>query len=240
MTETNDSVGTEKRDVHICWNCSQPVSGEPFCSCCSNIQPLPDNSDNFGVLGLRFKRLSLDVESLEDAFYALSRQFHPDRYQNRSPRERQIAEERSASLNVAYRTLRDPVSRTEYLLALESGSHEELLGQPPGELLLEVMEVQETIEAYRSSREESRRVLEDSLRETLLELEDQCARITEELEGSFFLWDRSVLEEGSQAARGSLLEGFRELLGKRRYFKTTIKDIQAALAGQPAPARHGD
>lgn len=210
-----------------------------MCPCCSKIQPLRESTDNFQVLGLDSRRLSLDTESLEEAFYALSRQVHPDRYQGLSPAERRMAEERSAALNVAYRTLRDPVARTEYLLELEGASGGEAQGRPGAGLLMEVMEVQETIEAYRGSEGPEREALGESLQGSLQELEARIRETAGELEEAFGLWDRSVLEEGSGQAKGALLERFGELLARRRYLATATRDIRAALASGPAPEGNG-
>ena len=55
-------------------------------------------------------------EQLQSKFYELSRQLHPDRFARKPEPERQLALESSSFLNDAYRTLRDPVKRAEYVL----------------------------------------------------------------------------------------------------------------------------
>jgi molecular chaperone HscB len=59
------------------------------------------------------------ASDLEQRFRSLSRQFHPDYFYNAEPAERRASLERSSYLNDAYRTLRQPISRVEYLLQLE-------------------------------------------------------------------------------------------------------------------------
>jgi molecular chaperone HscB len=71
--------------------------------------------DYFEFFGLE-PRLALDAADLEERFYRLSRQLHPDRCARGTPAEQQRALEAAAELNDAYRTLRDPVARAEYVL----------------------------------------------------------------------------------------------------------------------------
>ena len=67
-------------------------------------------------------KLNLDAAELERRFRTLSRQFHPDYFYKASPAERRASLERSSYLNDAYRTLRNLIARTEYLLGLEGYS----------------------------------------------------------------------------------------------------------------------
>ena len=89
-----------------------------FCPQCTKILTLGRHGDYFSFLGLP-RKLNLDVADLEQRFRALSRQFHPDFFYNATPAERRASLERSSYLNDAYRTLRQPMSRIEYLLDLE-------------------------------------------------------------------------------------------------------------------------
>ena len=65
------------------------------------------------------------TRQLEREFYALSRKLHPDVYSRASAREQAWSLEKTSQLNDAYRTLKDPISRTEYLLMLEGIQLEE-------------------------------------------------------------------------------------------------------------------
>ncbi len=77
------------------------------------MNPPPKNYYDF--FGLEH-RLDLDLRDLEKRFYALSREHHPDRYTLKGREEQQRALDATAILNDAYRTLRDPLARAEYLL----------------------------------------------------------------------------------------------------------------------------
>ena len=234
------TIETNKHTDHLCWSCYQPTGGKPFCPDCLWVQLHQHEADYFSILGLDARRMSLEPESLEEAFYALSRLVHPDHYQTRNPKERRITEECAALVNVAYRTLRDPIARTEYLLELETGSPQEHRDQPPAELLSQLMDIEEIVEAYQGSGGAERGALKDSLKEVHRSLEARREATETELHETFELWDRLVLEEGSEEPRASLLKRLRELLHHRSYLTTTIRDISAALAGGPRPEPVGD
>ena len=103
------------------------------------VRPLPD-SRYFELFGLE-PRLDLDSKALEQRFFQLSRQWHPDLFARKPEAERQQALDRTAELNDAYRTLKHPVKRAEYLV----GSDEKVV--PPPELLEEVFELNMALES---------------------------------------------------------------------------------------------
>src|SRR6476469_8227451 len=72
-------------------------------------------SDYFDFFSLP-RKLNLDLKDLESRFYALSKQWHPDRFARGTAEEQKASEIATATLNDGYRTLRDPVARAEYLL----------------------------------------------------------------------------------------------------------------------------
>src|SRR5262245_30849367 len=110
--------------------------------------------DYFEVFGLP-RKLQVDEEELRRRFYELSRRHHPDFHQLAGEREQASALARSALVNRAYRALRDPIARVEYLLALEEGRDSRegsaLKPKAPRDLLAEMLEVQEALEEARTS-----------------------------------------------------------------------------------------
>ena len=101
-----------------CWSCSIGHNDSTlFCPHCSKIQP-PPGCDFFQVFGLE-RRFQVDLSLLEHEFHRLSRKVHPDRFARAGENERQWSLADTALLNDAYRTLKDPLHRTEYLLKLE-------------------------------------------------------------------------------------------------------------------------
>jgi molecular chaperone HscB len=144
--------------VQICRSCG---GGAPvdlhFCPQCTRILTLARQGDYFAFMGVP-RRLNLDLADLEQRFRALSRQFHPDYFYNASPAERIASLERSSYLNDAYRTLKQPISRTAYLLELEGAWTSADRGdgaaskQVPPALLEEVFALNEELDEIRDLR----------------------------------------------------------------------------------------
>src|SRR5579863_6605496 len=107
---------------HSCWSCGS-MRAAHFCESCGKVQP-PAPVDYFAFFGLP-RKLTLDVAVLEKDFYELSRKLHPDLNAQSGSQEQEWSLEQSSMLNDAYRTLRDPIKRTEYLLHLEGIELEE-------------------------------------------------------------------------------------------------------------------
>ena len=182
--------------------------------------------DHFEVFGLP-RRLGIDVAQLQRTFYDLSRQGHPDFHQA-APAERQAEIlEASARLNAAYRALRDPIARIEYLVRLEEGrdTNEGAVVKPkaPPELLEEMFEIQEALQEARAGG------LDTAARETLAgqrdrlmgRYRDEEARLCGPLSEA---WDRAGAD-----ARPGALAAFKEALATRAYLRTVIDDIDEAL-----------
>jgi molecular chaperone HscB len=73
--------------------------------------------NHFEVMGLQ-AAYHLSLPDLERRYHALSKELHPDRHAQKTPRERLVALERTTELNLAYKVLKDDVKRAEYLLRL--------------------------------------------------------------------------------------------------------------------------
>jgi molecular chaperone HscB len=99
----------------ICWSCQKQAGAGPLCAACGALQPPDDGADLFAVLGLP-ARYAVDLAAGEAAYKDQSRQVHPDRYATADPRARRASLARTVQLNQAWRTIKDPVRRAEYLL----------------------------------------------------------------------------------------------------------------------------
>src|SRR5438874_2815554 len=119
---TETSIRETTAVARQCWACGWPYAGH-FCPECGKVQP-PVPADYFSFFGLP-RKLNIDTAALEREFYALSRQLHPDLYARSGDQEQTWSLEKSSQLNDAYRTLRDPIARTQYLLQLEGVQLEE-------------------------------------------------------------------------------------------------------------------
>jgi molecular chaperone HscB len=101
----------------ICWSCEKDGGKGPFCASCKAILPSDAADDRFAVLGLP-RKFEVDLAAAEAAYKDLSRQLHPDRFAKADPRARKAALGRTVEINDAWRTVKDPVKRAEYLLEL--------------------------------------------------------------------------------------------------------------------------
>jgi len=146
----------------ICWSCEKEGGKGPFCASCKAILPPDAGDDRFAVLGLP-RKFEIDLGAAESAYKDLSRQLHPDRFAKADPRARKAALGRTVELNDAWRTVRDPAKRAEYLLELagfgvvgdDRQSESELrktkqVAAPPT-FLIEILELREELgEAQRA------------------------------------------------------------------------------------------
>jgi molecular chaperone HscB len=64
------------------------------------------------------ERFRFDPALLDRAYHALQGEVHPDRHAAAGATEQRIALQSSARVNEAYRALKDPVARAQYLLSL--------------------------------------------------------------------------------------------------------------------------
>jgi molecular chaperone HscB len=218
----------------MCWHCQSEVSGEYFCDRCVKVQPVSKELDYFTCLGLP-RRLTIDQHQLENKFYELSRAFHPDFYQNKSVDEQNISLGNSALLNTAYRTLRDPIERAEYLLDLEAGSVKEIRNSPPADLFEEILELQDTLNEYRaagrtSEADSTLRTKLQSERDTLVQRQRDMEAALQQL---FVQWDalqdRGEATSQTRAERDRILKQMREHLSNRTYVKNIVSNLVSTI-----------
>ena len=144
----------------ICWSCQKEAGPGAFCIACGAVQPPDDQADLFAVLGLA-ARYTIDLPTAENAYKELSRQVHPDRFATADPRARRAALARTVQLNQAWRTIKDPIQRAEYLLlragidvgekksgAGEDGKGTHKVAAPPA-FLLEILELNDELTGAR-------------------------------------------------------------------------------------------
>jgi molecular chaperone HscB len=219
----------------MCWHCQSEVTGEYFCERCVKVQPVSKETDYFTCFGVA-RRLTLDPKKLEAKFYELSRSFHPDFYQMKSPAEQTISLGNAAVLNTAYRTLRDPIQRAKYLLGLEAGSVKDIRTSPPADLFEEILELQDTLEEYRSSERDSGegRELRAALEAEQRVLEQRKQEMETQLQQLFTEWDqlqdRGEATSQTRVERDRLLKQMRDLLSNRTYITSIVNDLATTIA----------
>ena len=187
--------------------------------------------DYFSVFGLP-RKLSIDLSLLEQKFLQLSWKLHPDNFVNASEPERELSLKKSSELNDAYRALRDPLARVEYLLEIEGERKEgQTKQQAPPELLEEVFELNESLDELREAKESGADLIElkghlesaeDNFQEKLEEVDSQLQSVAKD-------WDAAVDARADSAARKKLFARMNELLNRRSYIRNLVANVQKEL-----------
>ena len=178
-------------------------------------------SDYFELLGIpRSLHLSLDL--LQQRYYELSRQFHPDRFMRSPEAERQKALDMSSTLNDAYRTLKDPLKRAMYVLSREGFDvGEQRSKDVPPELLEEVFELNMALEEMRGGDDSARPQLATAEKNFTGMLSD----VDRQLDGLFEEYDRAQSAEKLSEIRGAI--------NRRKYIQNLVDEVNKSLAPSP-------
>jgi len=176
--------------------------------------------DYFEVFGLP-RILGIDLVALEKTFHELSRKYHPDYFSTASPAEKTQAVRMSALLNDAYRTLRHPVRRVEYLLSLYGFKADG--SKVPQSLLMEVFEINEQLEEVKAGRASVEEI--DSLR---AQIKEKRERFDAELQQSSLEWDALLKRRASDAEQRKHLEKLAEILSESSYIRNLERELETS------------
>jgi molecular chaperone HscB len=227
MSVTETSVHT------ACWGCGAPGNGGHFCAECGKIQPLEKGTDYFRFFGLP-RKLWIEMGDLEARFHELSWKLHPDNFVRAGAEEREMSLERSSQLNDAYRVLRDPVARVEYLLELEGVRKEgEKKQQAPPQLLEEVFELNESLDELRAARaahqgQAATAGLRHRLEAAARGFEARLTDVDAQLMAAAREWD-AALDAGNSAQARGILARMNEILNRRSYIRNLVRGVAEEL-----------
>jgi molecular chaperone HscB len=253
MTNSSLTAITSKplpAETQSCWSCGT-MRAVHFCEACGKVQP-PAPVDYFTFFGLP-RMLNLDVAALEKDFYELSRKLHPDLNARAGSQEQEWSLQQSSLLNDAYRTLKDPIKRTQYLLKLEGVELEEQSKSAtekarsrgevkkqivPPDLLEEVFELNMQLEELRMQKKmgEDDPALIEEIGRQKLELEEKQEALLHELRAHWKTWDgviqrtqngQPVSEEERRQERDKMVD----VLNRRNYIRNLVRDVNEVLGG---------
>lgn len=175
-------------------------------------------TDYYELFGMP-RVLTLSLDELQKRFYELSRQLHPDRFVQNPQAERERALDMSSALNDAYRTLKDPLKRAQYLLRLEGFDiGEQRSKDVPAELLEEVFELNMAIEEMRGG--------DDSARPQLEQAETNFTRMMSEVSSQL----ESLFAKYDNAPNRDTLAEIRGVLNRRKYIQNLVDEVHEQLA----------
>jgi len=241
---------TGKGSEAACWSCGT-MRAAHFCGACGKVQP-PRPVDYFTFFGLP-RKLNVDIVGLEKEFYELSRSLHPDLYARAGGQEQEWSLQQSSLLNDAYRTLKDPIKRTQYLLRLQGIEIEEQSKSAtekarstgevkkqivPPDLLEEVFDLNMQLEELRMQKKtgEDDPALIEEIGRQKLELEEKHENLLHELKAYWDDWDRLIEREQqgtpvTEEERKRVQDKMLDLLNRRNYIRNLLRDVNEALEG---------
>jgi molecular chaperone HscB len=191
------------------------------------IQPLSSTASYFDLLGVP---AAAEDALLTRRFHDLSRIYHPDRWATADSATQTAALDSAALVNDAYRTLKDPFTRAEYLLRRERGTRpddtKDSAARPPQELFAQVLELQEALMEYQEARldddDATMARLRPTLEESKGEFEAAYTRLADKLRALFVRWDAGEDRE-------KVLNEIAEVVGTRGYLRRVLTNLNGTL-----------
>ncbi len=214
----------------VCWNCHERTLGTHFCPSCGKLLQLPQTIDYFALFEMP-RNLWIEMSGLEQKFLQLSWKLHPDNFVHATEKERELSLKRSSELNDAYRALRDPVARVEYLLAIEGERKEgEKKQQAPPELLEEVFELNESLDELRQAKASGSGLasLKSRLAAAEENFQEKLGEVDAELQAAAREWDAAL--DGDAATRKKIMAQLNDLLNRRSYIRNLVTNVGKELA----------
>ncbi|HEX2572263.1 MAG TPA: Fe-S protein assembly co-chaperone HscB [Polyangia bacterium] len=170
-------------------------------------------STHFDILGLP-RRYHLRPEEIEDRYHAAAREHHPDRHMRSDAQKRVSSALFTAQLTEAYRTLKDPVRRAEYLLKLEGIvlSDERSGHKVDPTFLHEILELREGLMEARMEGDEARIAALGS------DVRERQARAMSDVDRGFARYD---------TGETTVLRELADALVALRYYRRFLDELEA-------------
>ena len=169
--------------------------------------------DYFEILGVE-RRYHVTAEELERRFHDKSRQLHPDRHMKADANTRVKTALATSELNQAYRALRDPVRRAEYLLGLygikltdERDGH-----KVAPAFLMEMLELREALGEAKEAGDVAK------VKSLAAEVRERRDAATAEIEAGFSRYEAS--------GDAQVLRAVADAMIGERYFRRFLDDVE--------------
>jgi molecular chaperone HscB len=197
----------------------------------SALSTAPGRLDYFALFEMP-RKLWIEMGALEQEFLQLSWKLHPDNFVNASREEQELSLRQSSELNDAYRVLRDPVGRVEYLLEIEGARKEgEHKQQAPPELLEEVFELNESLDELREAKAggDDLAVLKSRLESAERNFQGKLGEVDTQLQSAAREWDVAIDANAGVPDRKGIMARLNELLNRRSYIRNLVTNVQKEL-----------
>ena len=173
------------------------------------------------MLGVE-RRFDLDLKVLEKTHRELSRALHPDRYSQAGASERRAVLEKAASVNEAWRTVRDPVKRAEalfQLVGIKVGEDNEPKATPA--FLMEVLEEREALADARAAKDLTK------VRAVGAVMAKRAAETEAKLSAGFASLRHGNANGNASSADRSAAMKLVPLLGELRFYRRFLDEVSA-------------
>ena len=136
----------------------------------------------------------LDLTQVSEVNRELQKSVHPDRFAHGSDQERRIAMQQTSLINEAFQTLKDPVTRIQYMLKLKGVDMDsETDTTMDGAFLMQQMEFRESIAEIRSHTDPL-----DELDKMSSQIKSQIADLMTAFTGCY---EKSALDDAREVVR---------------------------------------
>lgn len=149
----------------------------------------------------------VDSALLNERYLALQKSLHPDNFSAASAQEQRLAIQKSAEINDALRTLKDPISRADSIIAIHTGEVENVEEKSSKDIsfLMQQMEWRETLENIENNKDS-----------------DELTAFTKDIERT----RRAILDELSTALDAQQWDIARAITDKLRFIKKLQAEIE--------------
>lgn len=156
--------------------------------------------------------LNIDPKALERKFHELSRQYHPDYFTTAPEIEKTKALRMTALLNDAYRTLRHPERRVEYLLTVHGFKPDG--SKAPKSLLMEVFEINEQLEEVKAGTASP-----EQIRSLAGQIREKRELFDGQLQAASTEWDSLIASGAPEEKLKQQLEKLTEIVSESSYIR---------------------
>ncbi|KIY71630.1 Co-chaperone Hsc20 [Cylindrobasidium torrendii FP15055 ss-10] len=193
-----------------CPSCKAALaSSVPACLKCGTISTVPVDVNNYSLLGIPYEphKFALDEADLQKRFRRAQAACHPDVWTAKGEGKKDVAQDLSSRVNDAYKRLRDPLSRLNYLLELNGVALEATDKLEDEAFLMKILSLRDDIDEA-TERED----VEATLGETQENIENALEEVTKHV------------SEGNWAAAKSASVRLKYLEGVRAAGKEWIQE----------------
>lgn len=204
-------VENETTYPHRCNKCNAQMFSPVACQSCNTLFDLDTDIDYFTLFGLE-RTFDIDTNELEKRFLELSRLVHPDFHTNELDNVMMLSLEITSRMNQAYETLKDPITRAEYLLSLAGGPEARDDKSTPDDLLAYILHLRESFEFAKAQDEH----------ETLADIRQAIDTLKKQTEEKIY---RLARELNTQINNEFLKRELRKQLNAIRYINNLARSV---------------